>query len=543
MEPMKKYERVNLENAVKWCVDNLNAYLEGKATLNLFGIKILGILTDISEAPKITYEYGDAYGVGIQPPYTYWIYTRSDKAEIDGTFVNIGIFPAYGPQGPAGPEGPQGQRGEIGPQGAPGKDGVQGQRGERGEPGKTGATGATGPSGPQGPVGMVNIVAELPAISSLPTATAELWNNHIGYFVKDTDGKHLYMVQHPNATEYSWLDLGTVGVGPKGDKGLGIDNTQALALPYGGITVTYDTTDGIHVTGQARITYSDGFSADPYYATPSLDLVVPIKAGAGVVMDATENAEMVNVKVDDSYINTLIYTVTDVIYERLNNKANVISKPTSGTLLYGISADTQSDQPFGVKASTYKMDRYEVVQRDINGQINLPNQGTLEPGPNQAIGKAYADAHYGSANKQRILHYFVHIKGYGAGAAYGGDVVLPIRSNDDGVYYTVTDSLCTPNQADITPWETYIRIGDGSVAEASWSTNGVIIKKIGGKMYDPDFTMTTNPVSVNFLPSAETTHAFDNKADFDLWRTALIDSALDGWPSVPEEVGYWIEYI
>lgn len=543
MEPMKKYERVNLENAVKWCVDNLNAYLEGKATLDLFGIKILGILTDISEAPKINYNYGEAYGVGIQPPYTYWIYTRSDKAEIDGTFVNIGIFPAYGPQGPAGPEGPQGERGEIGPRGAPGRDGVQGQRGEKGDRGATGATGATGPSGPQGPVGLVNIVAELPAISSLPTATADLWNNHIGYFVKDTDGKHLYMVQHPNSAEYSWLDLGTVGIGPKGDRGLGIDNTQALALPYGGITVTYDTTDGIHVTGQARITYSDGFSADPYYATPALDLVIPIKAGAGVVIDATENAEMVNVKVDDVYINTLIYRVTDAIYEQLNSKANVIPRPAEGTLIYGTYSTATSNQPRGISAGTNLMNKYSLIMRSDNGQVFLPNQGTFAPSNDQAISKAYADAHYGE-NKSRILHYFVRMSGYGSGAAYGGDVPLPIRSNDDGVYYTVTDSYCIPDYGENAPWATYIRIGDGSVAEASWSTNGVIIKRIGGYQYVPALTQDTNPILVFHIPSAETTHAFNTKAEFDTWFKALQEQQAEmGWFNVTPQVGYWIEYI
>lgn len=539
MEPMNKYSRVNLEKAVDWCVDNLNAYLEGKATLDLFGIKILGILTDINDAPKLNYEYGDAYGVGIQPPYTYWIYTRSDNAEIDGTFVNIGVFPAYGPQGPKGEKGDKGDRGEIGPQGARGKDGVQGQRGEKGEKGATGATGATGPSGTQGPVGMVNIIGELSSISSLPTATSDLWNNHFGYFVNQTDGKHLYMVQHPNSTEYSWLDLGTVGVGPAGPRGLGVDNTQAMALPYGGVTVTYDTTDGIHITGQARITYSDGFSADPLYIDPTLDFVVPIKAGSGIVMDATDNAEMVNVKVDDNYINTLIYAVTDAIYEELNRKANVISKPTAGTLLYGISADSKSNQPAGIKASTYRMDRYEVVQRDTNGQINLPNQGTLSPTDGQAISKSYADSHYGVS--QRILHYAAYDTGWGNGTAFEHDVPLPIKTNDDGAYYYVPDTMTNQFGADYSPDVVSLYIGDGSVAEASWSTNGVVIKKIrhlytesysGDKMERWDSTLTL---------SSSTCHAFDTKAEYDTWKNTLTPGG--SWSGTTPQVGYWIEYI
>lgn len=541
MEPMKKYERVNLENAVKWCVDNLNAYLEGKATLDLFGIKILGILTDISEAPKITYEYGDAYGVGIQPPYTYWIYTRSDKAEIDGTFVNIGIFPAYGPQGPVGPQGPQGERGEIGPQGPKGRDGVQGQRGEKGEQGATGATGATGPSGPQGPVGLVNIVAELPAISSLPTATADLWNNHIGYFVKDTDGKHLYMVQHPNSTEYSWLDLGIVGVGPKGDRGLGIDNTQAMTLPYGGITVTYDTTDGIHVTGQARIAYSDGFSADTYYVDTTLDFVIPLKAGNGVVMDATANAEMVNVKVDDNYINTLIYKVTDAINEQLNNKVDVIPKPSTGTLLYGVFDGSPTDQPIGFPAGTRNMNKYSVVQRDTNGQINLPNQGTLPPTDNQAIGKSYADSHYGA--KQRILHYTAYDTGWGDGTAFEHTVPLPIRTNDDGIYYNIADNFPTQYGADYAPDIVNLYIGDGSVAEASWSTNGVVIKRIKNSYMENYSAGKENWSKWDSILnlSSSTCHAFNTEAEYNAWKTSITPEA--SWSGTTPQVGYWVEYI
>lgn len=526
----KRY--LNLEKAVDWCTDKLNAYLEGKATLDLFGIKILGILTDISEAPKLNYEYGDAYGVGIQPPYTYWIYTRSDNAEIDGTFVNIGVFPAYGPQGPKGEQGPQGERGEIGPQGPKGKDGVQGQRGEKGEQGATGATGATGPSGPQGPVGMVNIIGELSSISALPTASSDLWNNHFGYFVNQSDGKHLYMVQHPNSTEYSWLDLGTVGVGPAGPRGLGVDNTQAMTLPYGGVTVTYDTTDGIHITGQARIAYSDGLSADPYYIDPVLDFVIPIKAGSGIVMDATENVEMVNINVDDNYINTLIFRVTDAIYESLNNKVDKIPLPIEGTRFYIANARGQGY----ANGSTGADEKYAVVMRDTNGQINLPNQGTLHPTDDQAISKRWGDAHYGA--KQRILHYFIRIAGYGSGCTMKGDVPLPVRSNDDGVYYSVCDNTPSYNWGDIIPRPMGLRVGDGSVAEASWSTNGVIIKSAYGVQYDP--SLTNDPTTVYFNGNAGNTHSFTTQAEYDAYIAGLEEQVFT---NIENQVAYWIEYI
>lgn len=393
MESINKYERLNLEDTVKWCVGNLNAYLDGKSTLDLFGIKILGILSDINDAPEMQYEYGDAYAVGDQPPYTYWIYTRSADSEIDGTFVNIGVFPAEGPQGPQGPKGDQGDRGEIGPQGPAGRDGAQGQRGEKGEKGATGATGPIGPSGPQGPVGMVNIIGELSSISNLPTATADLWTNHAGYLVTQSDGKHLYMVQHPNSTEYSWIDLGIVRVGPQGPQGIGINSTQSLTLPYGGSTVTYDTTDGIHVTGQARIAYTDGASPDEYYTDPALDLVIPIKAGDGVVIDATDNAEMINIKADETWVNEAIDSKVNPVK---SSKRTIVQPGAKGTAarIYSVSpiSDSLPEGAQGyMEAGTSNFTQYSVPQRAAGGQLNLPNQLTYVPSNNQAVSKLYVD--------------------------------------------------------------------------------------------------------------------------------------------------------
>ena len=62
-------------------------------------------------------------------------------------------------------------------------------------------------------------------------------------------------------------------------------------FPHGQETVTYDTADGITMTGQARLTDSNGETND-IAATVS----IPIKAGDGVSIDATADGKAVEVK-------------------------------------------------------------------------------------------------------------------------------------------------------------------------------------------------------------------------------------------------------
>ena len=69
---------------------------------NLLGIKVIGAI-DALPIPAGTYEYGDAYMVGTEPPYDMYIYTRPDGAvHTEGYWFPIGKFPMPGPQGPKG---------------------------------------------------------------------------------------------------------------------------------------------------------------------------------------------------------------------------------------------------------------------------------------------------------------------------------------------------------------------------------------------------------------------------------------------------------
>lgn len=75
------------------------------------GITVLGKVATEADIPVGTYNYGDAYLVGLTEPYDIYIFTRDDA---NGSFVNMGPLAIVGPQGPAGPAGSKGENGERG---------------------------------------------------------------------------------------------------------------------------------------------------------------------------------------------------------------------------------------------------------------------------------------------------------------------------------------------------------------------------------------------------------------------------------------------
>lgn len=88
----------NLQNQV-WYLTN---YLENEAQLVELGIKVVGA-QEALPIPEGTYNYGDAFMIGTEPPYDMYIYTRPDGAvHTEGYWFPVGKFPAPGPQGPKG---------------------------------------------------------------------------------------------------------------------------------------------------------------------------------------------------------------------------------------------------------------------------------------------------------------------------------------------------------------------------------------------------------------------------------------------------------
>ena len=132
-----------------------------------------------------------------------------------------------GVQGPIGPTGPQGNTGPTGPQGPIGPQGHKGDKGDTGDAGPTGPQGNTGPTGPQG---------------------------------------------------------------PKGETGTSAD-VVSIDFPFGQETVGYNTTDGITLVGQTRLTDTAGATSDV-----ATDIAIPIFPGQGIDINAKADGTGVEIK-------------------------------------------------------------------------------------------------------------------------------------------------------------------------------------------------------------------------------------------------------
>ena len=98
IQPSIDLKKVNLQTAVGYLV----SLHENEYQWNLLGIKVIGHI-DALPIPEGTYEYGDAYMVGTEPPYNMYIYTRPDGAvHTEGYWFPVGKFPMPGSKGPKG---------------------------------------------------------------------------------------------------------------------------------------------------------------------------------------------------------------------------------------------------------------------------------------------------------------------------------------------------------------------------------------------------------------------------------------------------------
>lgn len=127
----------NLQEQVDKNKDDILYILTEEGVLNQFGIKVIGQEETTADLPTVddykednpNWEYGDAYAIGTEAPYTLYILTRANGTHINDYWFNIGTFPMPGPQGPQGETGAAGEQGEQGEQGEPGIQGPQGNPG------------------------------------------------------------------------------------------------------------------------------------------------------------------------------------------------------------------------------------------------------------------------------------------------------------------------------------------------------------------------------------------------------------------------------
>lgn len=305
------------------------------------------------------------------------------------------------------------------------------------------------------------------------------------------------------------------------------------------------------------IIHSDLFEKrDKFYHSAEDGSVYAVKKGKQTAIDVSTTAREgkiplykeggtldVNTPLNDSdatpkhYLDGVVSEVQYQLGKQIDGKVNVIPPPVQGTRFYIANVRGQSY----ANGSTGVDEKYAVVMRDTNGQINLPDQIAYEPANSQAISKEYADKHYaGGGAKQRLLHYAAYVTGWGSGAAFKHTVPLPIRTNDEGVYYDITDGAPKVFGADYAPDVASLTIGDGNVAEASWSTIGIVVKSIDthfAEAYSGPYTRWDTHDDF----TKETCHAFNTKAEFDAWKESIVPDG--SWSTATPQVGYWIELI
>ena len=339
---------LNLEKQVQKNKEDIEYIINEEGALNQFGLRVVGQVETISDMPTIqaykqsnpNWEYGDAFMVGASKEEatvvdvdnaTLLVLTRANTKYPTDFWMNLGKFPKPGPVGPKGEQGEQGIQGVKGigvmsgssnpTASAPATTtyinattgdvfvysgqkwdkignikGATGSIGPAGPQGKTGPIGPKGDTGVQGPRGIgVNILGTLTSTSQLPDPTTV--EKDSAYIIPADGVNHLWVIE--GTDNLVWTDFGTAGLGEKGEKGadgVGINTMTHLDLTYGNTTVTYNTTDGMSINGQARFTYDGGTTKDV-----TMDIEVPIVAGGGITIDKQSAWEKVEVKLDTTF--------------------------------------------------------------------------------------------------------------------------------------------------------------------------------------------------------------------------------------------------
>ena len=135
-----------------------------------------------------------------------------------------------------------------------------------------------------------------------------------------------------------------------------------LDLSYGEQSVTYDNTDGMTVTGQAKITYSDN-SADE----ATMEMEIPLKPGSGVNMDASSDGKSVNVGLD---------------------KTKTVLMPTTPASGNNVPIFLGGQNTWMTQPATPSATASSLVARDANGRAQF---GTPQNDAD-AANKAYVDS-------------------------------------------------------------------------------------------------------------------------------------------------------
>ena len=239
----------NLEEQVQANKEGIAEIKNEQFTLAEYGLKVVGRVATAQDLPAVPYsgDYGDAYAVGAEPPYVFYVWTRADAdaGHPDPYWFNVGQLAIAGPEGPKGigiaqialdasyglrftlTDGTTYITNSI--RGLPGPSGVQGPAGPVGPAGPSGPVGAVGPrgeQGPAGPVGSFSIKGVVASDALLPDATTMSYGDCylIPHEVSGETHYDLWVIAGESADALYWLNTGSMGVGS-----LILVNGQAVA--------------------------------------------------------------------------------------------------------------------------------------------------------------------------------------------------------------------------------------------------------------------------------------------------------------------------
>lgn len=227
----------NLEEQVLENKQKIAEHYAADRVLADYGIRVVGRVATPEQLPGTTQEpyrgqYGDAYAVGANPPYSFYIWTRADFASghpYDYWF-NIGELAIQGPVGPEGvgiaainlnenyglkftlTDGSTVNTMSIrGLPGVRGPAGLQGPTGPTGKAGPTGPIGPRGEKGERGPAGAFNILGTLASSDLLPDPTT--MDATDAYLVQIEGGFDLWIIIGTEQSNFMWLNTGHLGAG------------------------------------------------------------------------------------------------------------------------------------------------------------------------------------------------------------------------------------------------------------------------------------------------------------------------------------------
>lgn len=343
----------NLEEQVEWNKTMISKVISRELTLASFGIREIQHVAKAEDIPspdaykqeRPDWEYGDAYSVGQEPPYYFWVLTRADAEHAADYWFDLGLFPAPGIQGPKGDKGDKGDTGATGPQGPMGRTGATGAQGPQGEQGPRGLTGATGATGAKGDPGEpFTLIGTVTNVSQLPDPTTVI--RSAAYRVgPDANGNYaLYVIEGEDTL--LWTNYGDIKVGPAGPKG---DNGLDALVWEGGVFYTrYNVTLGASInmgpissfnrtpvagdTYNALVTQQDNNGSE--VASYFCQLKFTQTVGAAFVSEITNLTKATGTKGTG---------LEDIVNFTLGNTTNVTYNATDGARFIGQSSFVDED--------------------------------------------------------------------------------------------------------------------------------------------------------------------------------------------------------